>query len=353
MKVPRHLADPSRWSVEILPLPPRQSRARATAICGGFAVGSAAGRGGRDAPRWWPEGRPEPLECGDRKNLAVRGGSGRVVAGFFERPSGGGGAVGWRLEDGRLVGRDLHPAEGWEKTLALGAGGDAYAGFGRRKAPRGARVPDQALAWRGDGTMVALPAAEEGGEAMAHATDGLEVVGNAGRTGGQRAALWPLDGSRLELLGDTASLSEAYGVRDGEQVGVRWSRRGSAPALWRGTAASFVDLTPRGFAGGAAWGCAAGVQVGLVQEQAVTRGGAASLFTRAALWCGDAASFVDLQALLPGEWNASSAQAIDLVDGVLCVAGCVEQVAIENEMTPRESHWLAAQQGVLWKTPLD
>lgn len=354
MRSARPLADPSRWTVEILPSPPRQPRSRAFGLCGGFAVGSAAGAGGRDAPRWWPQGRPAPVEFDGKKHLSVRGASGRGVAGFWDRPSGGhGGAVGWRLEGDELLGMDLHPATGWEWTAALGAGGGGFAGYGLPKGAKGTKEVERALFWEGNGAMVALPAAEEKGEAMAMATDGRQVVGNAGRVGGQRAALWAADGSRLELLGDDASLSEAYGVGDGEQVGVRWSRRGSAPALWRGTAASFVDLTPRGAVAGAAWGCAAGFQAGFVQEREATRSGTASLLTRAALWRGDAASFVDLHALVPPEWNASSAQAIDLVDGVLCIAGCVEQVGIENETTPRESHWLAAQRGAVWRTRLD
>lgn len=85
---------------------------------------------------------------------------------------------------------------------------------------------------------------ESRSEASAEGTDGAWVVGTVGRTGGQRAALWPADGSRVIVLGDEPSLSAAGAVADGEQVGVRWAGRSSAPALWRGSDASFVDLTP-------------------------------------------------------------------------------------------------------------
>ena len=287
--------------VTILPLPKRLSRAKAFGFCGGNAVGEGESRG-PGVPHWWPGGKAEALTHPTQKRLSARMATGDVIPGFWTRSSGGfGGAVGWRLVNGALEAVELEQGKGWESTIAMGAGGGAFAGSGERKTKKGERSVDVALFWRPDGSLVELPPAEPGSEAAATATDGEWVVGHAGRTGGQRAALWPADGSRLVLLGDDRSLSEASAVGDGEQVGLRWTRQGSVAALWRGSAASFVDL----------------------------------------------------HAFVPAPWNASSAAAVEVRDGVLRIVGTVTQFAATDELTPRESQYLVATQPALWETPLD
>lgn len=85
--------------------------------------------------------------------------------------------------------------------------------------------------------------------------------------------------------------SHALGTSGGEQVGY-----GSGPAtgvqihalLWRGSAASVVDLNPNGFDKSEAWGICGGQQVGYGSGPA-TKGR-----THALLWSGSAASVVDL-----------------------------------------------------------
>lgn len=339
--------------VTILPLPKRLSRAKAFGFCGGNAVGEGESRG-PGVPHWWPGGKAEALTHPTQKRLSARMATGDVIPGFWTRSSGGfGGAVGWRLVNGALEAVELEQGKGWESTIAMGAGGGAFAGSGERKRKKGERSVDVALFWRPDGSLVELPPAEPGSEAAATATDGEWVVGHAGRTGGQRAALWPADGSRLVLLGDDRSLSEASAVGDGEQVGLRWTRQGSVAALWRGSADSFVNLTPQGHESAQASGCARGRQVGYVQVKANTASGAGSMATRAALWRGSAASFVDLHAFVPAPWNASSAAAVEVRDGVLRIVGTVTQFAATDELTPRESQYLVATQPALWETPLD
>lgn len=346
--------DPARWTVTVLPLPKRMAFARVSGLCGGHVVGETESRnGGLPVPHWWPGGQPAPVTHPAQKRIAARGASGDAVPGFWYRSGGGfGGALGWRLADGGLQAVDLHPGKDWDHTVAMGSGGGAFAGCGRRKVKKGERPVDVALLWRPDGTLVELPPAEVGSEAGAEGTDGAWVVGTVGRTGGQRAALWPADGSRVIVLGDERSLSAAGAVADGEQVGVRWAGRSSAPALWLGSAASFVDLTPEGHQSGRARACARGFQVGHVLVRDELRSGSGSMATRAALWRGEAASFVDLHALVPQPWNASTAGAVEVRDGVLRVAGDVTQFGTSDELTPRESQYLIASRPVLWETQI-
>lgn len=354
--MPAAFDDPTRWTVTVLPLPKRMAFARVMGLCGGHVVGETEGRnGGAPVPHWWPGGQPQPITHPTQKRVAARYATGDAIAGFWNRSGGGfGGAVGWRPTGDALEVVDLHPpGKSWENTIAMGAGGGAFAGCGVPKAKKGERSRDVALFWKADGTLVELPPAEVGGEGSAQGTDGAWVVGTVGATGGQRAALWPADGSRVIVLGDERSLSEATAVADGEQVGVRWTGRGSAPALWRGSSESFVDLTPKGHASGNARGCARGFQVGLVQVKDTLRSGSGSMATKAALWRGDAASFVDLHALVPAPWNASSATAVEVRDGVLRIAGDVTQFATTDELTPRESQYLVASRPALWETRID
>jgi hypothetical protein len=353
MATKNSLLDPARWQVTLLPLPMRQRSANASGLCGGFAVGASEGAGFRGSPCWWPQGNAQALTLDGQKRLGIRRASGRVLAGFWERASGeNGGALGWRLEAGELQARHLHPDRGWQWTAALGAGGDAWVGYGLPKVAKGEKAIERALCWHGDGVLVELPTPAPGSEALAEMTDGRCVVGRVGRTGAQRAALWPLDGSRVTVLGADA-ISEAYGVGDGEQVGVRWSGRGSSAALWRGSAESLVDLTPRGFQSAIALACAGGYQVGSAQRRTDTAGGSGSMLTRATLWAGTAASCVDLQQFLPPPWNASVATAVEIDNGLLRIAGNAQQVMIEHELTRRESHLQAAQRVVLWEIRLN
>lgn len=353
--MPTELNNRARWTVTVLPLPKRMAFARVSGFCGGHVVGETESRnGGAPTPHWWPGGEPAPITHPEQKRFSARSASGDAIVGFWSRSGGGfGGACGWRRVGNALEVVDLHPGKAWDHTIAMGSGAGAYTGSGERKVKKGERAVDIALFWRPDGTMVELPPAEAGNEAMAQGTDGAWVVGRVGRTGGQRAALWPADGSRVIVLGDERSITEACAVADGEQVGVRWTGKGNAAALWRGDAASFVDLTPAGHQSGWARGCARGFQVGHVQVKDTLRSGSSSMASKAALWRGSAASFVDLHALLPAPWNASSAGVVEVRDGVLRIAGDVTQFGTTDELTPRESQYLIASRAVLWETPID
>lgn len=342
---------PVRWTLSILPLPKRQAMARATGFCGGVAVGESEGRGISSTPQWWPRGAAVALEYPGRKRISVGNASGTTIPGSWKTSSGWhGGAFALRFEGGPLVPQELHPRTGWAWTEALGAGGGCVAGYGERKVKKGTKAVEQALLWRVDGGLVELPPATPNDEALAQSTDGVFVVGRAGRTGGQQAALWPADGSAIVLLGDGRSVSEAHGVADGEQVGVKWTGLTNAAALWRGSASSYVDLTPEGFEVGWAAGCARGRQVGLVKARETTPAGMAHLPSRAALWNGTAASFVDLHAYVPEPWNSSAATAIEIGAKGIRICGVVTQYGASDEGTPRESHYVVAERAAVWET---
>lgn len=97
--------------------------------------------------------------------------------------------------------------------------------------------------------------------------------------------------------------SDAYGVAGDQQVGRVIINNVDRPALWRGTAGSFVDLTPPGALGGRAYATDGARQWGNI-------GVTTSLGTRAhaGYWSGTAASFVDLNP--PIEGMASGIRAI-------------------------------------------
>jgi hypothetical protein len=352
--MPKPSNDPARWKFTVLPLPKRAAFARIMGFCGGGVVGETEGRGGgAPAPHWWHEAQPAAIVHPVQKRVCARRACGDTIPGSWIKGGGVGFACGWRIEQGALRVIDLHPGKDWEYTIAMGSGGGVFAGFGKRRARKGQPNSwDTALLWRGDGTMVELPSAEPRGEASAQGTDGAWVVGTIGLAGGQRAALWPADGSKVISLGDDKSLSEAGAVGDGEQVGVRWTGRGSSPVLWRGSAESRVDLLPEGHEVGTARGCAGGCQVGSVQVTGLTKSGSSGLATKAALWSGDAASFFDLHSLVGEPWNASSAAAVEIRDGVLRIAGDVTQFGVANELTPRESQYLIGSRPALWETKL-
>jgi hypothetical protein len=95
------------------------------------------------------------------------------------------------------------------------------------------------------------------------------------------------------------SHSVADGVFGGQQVG--WAGINAwRPALWGGTAASFIDLTPAGYVSGFAYSTSGGQQVGRVSTDHST--------WNAAMWSGSAASFVNLN---PAGASMSQAHAID------------------------------------------
>ncbi len=107
------------------------------------------------------------------------------------------------------------------------------------------------------------------------------------------ASIWSYTpGSRVDLHPPGFELSAANAIWEGGQVG-NVSRSGQTfnnAALWRGSAASFVNLDPALSLGSEAYAAAAGQQGGFVYFA----GPESTRVQHAALWSGSAASFVDL-----------------------------------------------------------
>jgi hypothetical protein len=164
------------------------------------------------------------------------------------------------------------------------------------------------------------------GGSCAYGICGNQVVG-AIWGGGEHAILWtvePDSWSWVDLHPPKASISVAYDVSDGQQVGfVDFAivKQGSLQgylrhaSLWNGTAESWIDLNPKGYNESEARGISHGYQAGSVQIS--------SFFDmwHAGIWSGTPGSWVDLNALLPTEYWDSEAQDIEVTDTDIWVVG--------------------------------
>lgn len=233
----------------------------------------------------------------------------------------------WRGSAASVV--DLNPS-GFDVSWAVSIFGDEEVGAGR--GPDGAFFP---LLWRGSAADV-----------MNMHPDGFgrsEVTGNSGgwQVGwGELYRGYPRSPSHALLWhGRPASVKDlhprgyddswAVGIFSGEQVGMGDQTQPGAPdtghpladvppspahrhaLLWRGSAASAVDLHPRGFDFTWAVATAGGREVGY---------GDISGHTHALLWHGSAASVEDLHAWLPAGFLNSSASGVNLAGDVSGVA---------------------------------
>lgn len=202
----------------------------------------------------------------------------------------------------------LHPI-GPISSTALGSGGGQQVGFTFTSPAN--QIPNAAV-WNGTAqSWVTLSHRES----RAYGVDGGVQVGSE-RNGISRAVLWrgtESSGLSLHPIGPEVLGSEALGVGDGQQVGtVGYPGRGT-PALWNGTADSYVNLTPfdnSPFVGGIAYGAGDGQQVGTVSGSVFGVNG------HAALWSGTAESFVDLNPLNGTAFEAVSSRALDVERGM-------------------------------------
>lgn len=102
-----------------------------------------------------------------------------------------------------------------------------------------------------------------------------------GGTSGGHASAWIGDGAAIDLNPAGASSSQVWATDGSQLVG----SAGASAAVWDGTASSYRALTAPGASSSAAYGVAGGVQVGAAYFGNVYH---------AMLWRGDAASAVDL-----------------------------------------------------------
>ena len=118
-----------------------------------------------------------------------------------------------------------------------------------------------------------------------HAADGENQAGRAAVGGLYRAGLWRgTAASWVDLNPEHATQSWATTVSDGRQAG--WAEVGGIrrASLWNGSAESWVDLHQAGWTVSVIFGAGGGQQVGYVSDDE----------GRASLWSGTAASWVDL-----------------------------------------------------------
>ncbi len=339
--------DPDSWQVVILPLPKRFSRGAAHGFCGGHPVGRAENARAKSLGCWWPDGEPELLTLEGHKEVATGRASGDVIPGQWSKSATGAmGAVVWGLHGGRLVGTDLHDRS-YENTWAMGAGGSAAVGVGSPLSKPGQRGHKVGLVWREGATPTVVAGA---GDVSLFATDGTRLAGSLNG----RATLWPsATATPIDLAPGELALSEVQAL-DGElQIGIAWKGMCARAGLWRGSAASFCDLTPKRFQSGRAFGGTQGFQVGFVRAKDTTRNGSTGDDNRAVLWQGAADRWFDLNALLPPKkYNASVAWAIEIRGDVVHVCGEASRYEVSHPGTPQESHVVPVAHPVLWTARL-
>ena len=145
----------------------------------------------------------------------------------------------------------------------------------------------------------------------AFAADGTNQVGAIARTRccGQpndiRATMWSgTAASRVDLHPANAVHSWAYGLGDGEQVGLVYIDQRYSAVLWHGDAASWVILHPIGSLESIAYATARGQQVGEVRGFGMSPTGG----SRASAWYGTPESWINLH---PPAATSSGATATD------------------------------------------
>ena len=336
--------DAASWQVRLLPHPNRFTRSRALGFCGGHPVGMAETARAKSHACWWPDGNAELLSLEGFKELRAMLARGDRIPGAWSKGSGAStGAAVWRLNDGKLIGANLHDRR-FERSWAECAEYGLVLGVGVHKGGLGARPPDCGLVWREDGTCHEVTAS---GDVCLRGTDGTRLVGSADG----RAALWPSLGAAPVDLGPVGFVaSEVYALDGDTQVGVAFKGLTARAALWRGAAASFVDLTPDGYKVGRAFHAAGGCQVGLVRREELTRNGSSSLADQATLWQGNNDRWFDLNSVLPpgSGLNASVAWSIECIGDQVQICGEASRYEVSDPGTDRESHFLPAAQAVVW-----
>jgi hypothetical protein len=149
------------------------------------------------------------------------------------------------------------------------------------------------------------------------------------------------------------SAGEVHALAAECQGGVVFKGMCARAALWRGSAASFTDLTPKGCQTARISGAAGSYQVGVVRRKDATRSGVPAPGDRAAIWQGAADQWFDLNSLLPPDkYNASSAWAIEIGGERVRICGEASRYQVTNAGTTNESHVVPVVHPVLWTARL-
>ncbi len=199
------------------------------------------------------------------------------------------------------------------------------------------------LVWR-NGSGPAVVSAES--DVALNATDGTAVAGNVRG----KAALWSSPTAAPTLLHPEKLFMSEVKALDGDvQAGSAWKGMRSRAAIWRGSAESFVDVTPKAFQVGIISASAVGYQVGSVRAKENTKNGTPGSDNRALLWQGAADRTFDLHALLEGTpYNASMAMAIEVEGDVVRICGQASRYEVDRAGTPHEQHVVPEAVPVVW-----
>src|SRR5688572_15546104 len=211
--------------------------------------------------------------------------------------------------DGSSV--DLHPSQ-FTGSIALGCGGGMQVGqliLASFCSECGSFVERHAVLWSGSAQSFMLLHAPTFDEARAVDTTGMAHVGSGyrGQTGQYRAMLWTNPSNVVDLHPAGFASSPGFGIEGDSQVGFAETSSGDAHAfLWRGSAASAIDLHPAAtYSLTVAHSVSSNTQVG----------GGRTIATgpdRALAWRGSAASVIDLHRFLPEGYRLRNSIAQDV-----------------------------------------
>ena len=339
--------DPDSWQVTILPLPRRFSRGAAHGFCNGHAVGRAETARAKSLACWWPDGKPELLKFEGHEYLGCGSAAGDLIPGNWMDESSVMQAVGWRFRSGQLVSSLLHD-KAYDSTWGTAAGGDAVIGIGTPRQTPGQRQLKVGLVWTKGAKPSVLSVAN--GSVAVYATDGTGVGGSVDG----RAHFWPsVEAAPIDLSPRGMAMSEIQAIDGDLQIGMAFKGMRARAGVWRGTASSFEDLTPKGFQTGRALAGAQGFQVGYIRVKDTTPNGSGGSDNRAVIWQGTASRWMDLNALLPStKYNASMAWSIDIRGDVLQVCGEASRFEASKPGTKFEDHAVPVAHPVIWAAQL-
>ena len=333
---------PSVVRVTILPFPKGYSRGTVLGFCGGHPVGRVENARARTAACWWPHGKPELLGIEKQKDVRVAHASGDLIPGCWSNTRTGAlGAVVWKRNGDSVTPAVLHDKR-YESTWATGAGGGDVVGIGSPPGKLGHRAPEAGLIWRASGSVDVI--ASERGVAL-FCTDGQRAAGSDGG----RPALWLSAGQEaIDLCPDGFGMGEVHALDGDAQAGVVFKGLRARAALWRGSAASFIDVTPAVCETARVLAAAGGRLAGFVRAKDTTPNGSTACDDRAALWYEAANDWLDLNASLPEAYNASVAWSIHAQGGEWSVGGEASRFEVGDPGTPRESHAVPTAHPVIW-----
>lgn len=320
------------WTCTVLGGPKGKPACKALGFAGGIVVGTTAG-GSKTAPVWWPGGKGTSIAVEGLKDYNVHGGGGAQIAGYVQKRMNTEAAF-LTIDGEALAVTNLH-TKAFDSTRLHASDGTRQVGSGTRK---GSRLP-QALVWRGTADSVTvLEPPESGASATARGIDGEIIVGDWEGDRPAHACMWRgttvID---LHPADETLYGSECIDVSGDVQVGGALTRKNVQRAfLWRGSAASVVDLTPHDAKGALARACAGDVQVGWRSVDAEHN------ITQAILWKGSAAETVDLHALVPTPYNVTMALGV-IVDG--------NRVRVAGTAMHYENRVNMGERALLWEGP--